>query len=130
MIKGHLKSDGTEVQYGGVIKMSKSKNNGIDPQVLIDQYGADTLRLYIMFASPPEQTLEWSDSAVEGAHRFLNRVWRLVQGHVAQGAVAASVDNDGLDKEQKALRLKLHATLQKCLTTWGAVCISIPPLRR
>ncbi len=119
VIKGHLKSDGTEVQYGGVIKMSKSKNNGIDPQVLIDQYGADTLRLYIMFASPPEQTLEWSDSAVEGAHRFLNRVWRLVQGHVAQGAVAASADNDGLDKEQKALRLKLHATLQKVSDDMG-----------
>lgn len=119
VIKGRLKRDGTEVQYGGVIKMSKSKNNGIDPQVLIDQYGADTLRLYIMFASPPEQTLEWSDSAVEGAHRFLNRVWRLVQGHVEQGVVAASADNEGLDKAQKALRLKLHETLQKVSDDMG-----------
>ncbi|WP_135795187.1 leucine--tRNA ligase [Hydrogenovibrio crunogenus] len=119
IVKGTLKSDGTEVQYGGIIKMSKSKNNGIDPQTLIDQYGADTLRLYIMFASPPEQTLEWSDSAVEGAHRFLNRVWRQVQAHVSTGVVAACTSNDGLTKEQKALRLKLHTTLQKVTDDMG-----------
>lgn len=119
IVKGKLKSDGTEVQYGGIIKMSKSKNNGIDPQTLIDQYGADTLRLYIMFASPPEQTLEWSDSAVEGAHRFLNRVWRQVQAHVSTGVVAASTSNEELTKEQKALRLKLHTTLQKVTDDMG-----------
>ncbi|MBD3611021.1 MAG: leucine--tRNA ligase [Hydrogenovibrio crunogenus] len=119
IVKGTLKSDGTEVQYGGIIKMSKSKNNGIDPQTLIDQYGADTLRLYIMFASPPEQTLEWSDSAVEGAHRFLNRVWRQVQTHVSTGVVAACTSNDDLTKEQKALRLKLHTTLQKVTDDMG-----------
>lgn len=119
IVKGQLKSDGTEVQYGGIIKMSKSKNNGIDPQTLIDQYGADTLRLYIMFASPPEQTLEWSDSAVEGSHRFLNRVWRQVQGHVAAGVVSACTSNEGLTKEQKALRLKLHTTLQKVTDDMG-----------
>lgn len=119
VVKGKLKSDGTEVQYGGVIKMSKSKNNGIDPQTLIDLYGADTLRLYIMFAAPPEQTLEWSDSAVEGASRYLNRVWRLVQGFVAQGNVAAASSSDGLSKPQKAVRLKVYETLQKVTDDMG-----------
>jgi len=114
-----LKADGTPVQEGGVIKMSKSKNNGIDPQTLIDQYGADTLRLYIMFAAPPEQTLEWSDAAVEGASRFLNRVWRFVTGHIQSGVVTAASTNDGLNKEQKALRLKLHSTLQKVTDDMG-----------
>ncbi|WP_029933884.1 leucine--tRNA ligase [Thiomicrospira pelophila] len=94
-------------------KMSKSKGNTVDPQGLIEQYGADTVRLFIMFAAPPEQSLEWSDSGVEGAHRFLNRVWRLVQQHAQVGLVPASQNNDGLSKEQKALRLKLHETLQK-----------------
>ena len=70
-----LKSDGSQVAYEGVGTMSKSKNNGVDPQALIDQYGADTARLFVMFASPPEQTLEWNDAGVEGAHRFLKRVW-------------------------------------------------------
>jgi len=119
IVKGQLKSDGSEVQYGGIIKMSKSKNNGIDPQTLINQYGADTLRLYIMFAAPPEQTLEWSDSAVEGAHRFLNRVWRQAQTHIGKGAVAACQSNDNLNKSEKALRLKLHTTLQKVTDDMG-----------
>lgn len=119
VVSGKLKSDGSEVQYGGIIKMSKSKNNGIDPQTLINQYGADTLRLYIMFASPPEQTLEWSDSSVEGASRFINRVWRLVQGHIEKPLVKAVNSNDGLDKAQKALRLKLHATLNKVTDDMG-----------
>jgi leucyl-tRNA synthetase len=70
-----LKSDGTPVESGGIGTMSKSKNNGVDPQELIDRYGADTARLFMMFASPPEQTLEWSDSGVEGAARFLRRLW-------------------------------------------------------
>ncbi len=119
VVKGKLKSDGTEVQYGGIVKMSKSKNNGIDPQTLINEYGADTLRLYVMFASPPEQNLEWSDSAVEGAHRFLNRVWRLASSHIDAGQVQACVSNDGLSKQQKALRLKLHETLQKVTDDMG-----------
>ncbi len=119
VIKGTLKCDGSEVQYGGIIKMSKSKNNGIDPQTLIDQYGADTLRLYTMFASPPEQTLEWSDSAVEGSYRFLNRAWRLLQIHLEQPAAVATISNDGLDKNQKTLRLKLHTTLQKVTDDMG-----------
>ena len=70
-----LKTDGSEIEYGGVGTMSKSKNNGVDPQALIDRYGADTARLFVMFASPPEQTLEWSDAGVEGAYRFLRRLW-------------------------------------------------------
>ena len=119
IINGTLKATGEQVRYGGVIKMSKSKNNGIDPQTLIDQYGADTLRLYIMFAAPPEQTLEWSDSAVEGAHRFLNRVWRQVSAHLETGAVAACQTNENLNKTEKALRLKLHSTLQKVTDDMG-----------
>ncbi|MBN2646349.1 MAG: leucine--tRNA ligase [Thiotrichales bacterium] len=113
ILHGLLKSDGRQVQYGGVIKMSKSKNNGIDPQTLIEQYGADTLRLYIMFAAPPEQTLEWSDKGVEGCYRFVNRVWRLVHSHCESGVVAAYQGKEPLSKEAQALRLKVHETLQK-----------------
>ncbi len=95
-------------------KMSKSKGNTVDPQGLIEKYGADTVRLFIMFAAPPEQSLEWSDSGVEGAHRFLNRVWRLVHQHSEQSpGLVACQSNEGLSKEQKALRLKLHESLQK-----------------
>jgi len=119
ILSGKLKSDGTEVKYGGIIKMSKSKNNGIDPQALIDQYGADTLRLYVMFASPPEQTLEWSDKGVEGASRFLNRVWRQVYTHASHGLTTMSTRPEGLAKEAKALRLKLHETLQKVTDDMG-----------
>ncbi|KUJ71472.1 leucine--tRNA ligase [Thiomicrospira sp. WB1] len=119
IVKGRLKSDGSEVQYGGVIKMSKSKNNGMDPQVLMEKYGADTLRLYMMFAAPPEQTLEWSDSSVEGAHRFISRLWRLVHSHAQTGLAAPCTNQDGLDKSQKALRLKLHTTIQKVTDDMG-----------
>ncbi|GAB6034000.1 leucine--tRNA ligase [Galenea microaerophila] len=100
-------------------KMSKSKGNVVDPQALIEQYGADTVRLFIMFAAPPEQSLEWSDKGVEGAHRFLNRVWRQVQEHVAQGAVSACQTQEGLEKAAKALRLKVHQTLQKVTDDMG-----------
>jgi leucyl-tRNA synthetase len=93
-------------------KMSKSKNNGIDPQSIIDEYGADTVRLFMMFAAPPEQSLEWSDSGVEGAHRFLKRLWRMVNEHAASGDVPA-LDADSLNADQKALRLKTHETIAK-----------------
>lgn len=83
-----LQSDGSAVTYEGVGTMSKSKNNGVDPQDLIDRYGADTARLFVMFASPPEQTLEWNDAGVEGAHRFLRRVWNFAQN----GVVASSIN--------------------------------------
>ncbi|PAV26351.1 leucyl-tRNA synthetase [Tamilnaduibacter salinus] len=106
------RQDGKPVQSGGVSKMSKSKNNGIDPQSIIDQYGADTVRLFIMFAAPPEQSLEWSDSGVEGAHRFLKRLWRLVTEHAAEGA-AGAVQADALNDAQRDLHRKTHETIAK-----------------
>jgi len=92
--------------------MSKSKNNGIDPQSIIDAHGADTVRLFMMFAAPPEQSLEWSDSAVEGAHRFLKRLWRLVNEQVSGGA-APALDVSSLNDAQKDLRRKTHETIVK-----------------
>ena len=112
VVRAILKSDGEPVEIGGVTKMSKSKNNGIDPQSIIDEYGADTVRLFMMFAAPPEQSLEWSDSGVEGAHRFLKRLWRMVNEHAASGDVPA-LDADNLNADQKALRLKTHETIAK-----------------
>ncbi len=94
-------------------KMSKSKGNTVDPQALIDQYGADTVRLFIMFAAPPEQSLEWSDSGVEGAFRFMKRLWRQVYSHVSQQSPVASLDKNALTDEQKAVRRQLHQTLKK-----------------
>ena len=94
-------------------KMSKSKGNTVDPQVLIEQYGADTARLFMMFAAPPEQSLEWSDAGVEGAHRFLKRLWKRVHGHVAMGRPPA-LDVENLTDEQKALRRQVHETIRKC----------------
>ncbi|MBH9578353.1 leucine--tRNA ligase [Inhella proteolytica] len=107
-----LKSDGSMVEYNGIGTMSKSKNNGVDPQALIDQYGADTARLFVMFASPPEQTLEWNDAGVEGAHRFLKRVWNFGQ---KQGATlkAAGSDFSALSAEAKALRREVHLVLRQ-----------------
>jgi len=107
-----LKSDGQPVIVGGTEKMSKSKNNGVDPQALIDQYGADTARLFTMFAAPPEQSLEWSDAGVEGAHRFLKRLWKLAYEHVQGGTVAAYAGGE-LPDAAKTLRRQLHQTLQK-----------------
>jgi leucyl-tRNA synthetase len=112
IVKAWLTADGEEVIHGGMTKMSKSKNNGIDPQEVIDQYGADTVRLFTMFAAPPEQTLEWVDSGVEGANRFLRRIWKLVTEHVAHGK-PASLDAKALSKNQQALRREVHKTIQK-----------------
>ncbi len=98
--------------YDGMSKMSKSKNNGIDPQVMIDKYGADSVRLFMMFAAPAEQTLEWSDSALEGSLRFLKRLWRLAFEHVALGEVA-TLDIKAFNNDQKALRRELHKTIAK-----------------
>jgi leucyl-tRNA synthetase len=81
-----LRADGKPVQSGGVVTMSKSKNNGVDPQALINEFGADTARLFTMFAAPPEQTLEWSDDGVQGAFRFIKRLWKAVHEHVSKGA--------------------------------------------
>ena len=99
-------------------KMSKSKGNTVDPQALIDRYGADTVRLFSMFAAPPEQSLEWSDSGVEGANRFLKRLWRLVSEHVQGGAVTA-LDTSALNRAQKDLRRKTHETLGKVADDYG-----------
>ena len=107
-----LQSDGQPVIVGGTEKMSKSKNNGVDPQALIDLYGADTARLFTMFAAPPEQSLEWSDAGVEGAHRFLKRLWKLAYEHVQGGVVAACSGGD-LPDAAKTLRRQLHQTIQK-----------------
>jgi leucyl-tRNA synthetase len=93
-------------------KMSKAKGNTVDPQQLIEKYGADTVRLFMMFASPPEQALEWSDEGVQGASRFLRRFWNAVQSHVADGD-AAPVDKDALNDAQRDLRRKTHQTIAK-----------------
>ena len=94
-------------------KMSKSKGNTVDPQGLIDQYGADTVRLFVMFAAPPEQSLEWSDSGVEGAFRFLKRLWRQVYLHVESGITQIKPDQSKLSESQKVLRRQVHQALQK-----------------
>jgi leucyl-tRNA synthetase len=114
-----LRADGLPVVIGGTEKMSKSKNNGVDPQALIDQYGADTARLFIMFASPPDQSLEWSDAGVEGAYRFLRRLWKTTYDHVQAGLVAACTSNDGLSSGQADLRRKLHQTMGKVADDYG-----------
>lgn len=93
-------------------KMSKSKGNTVDPQSLIDQFGADTVRLFIMFAAPPEQSLEWSDSGVEGASRFLKRLWKTVYDHHAKGKIEPYKEGE-LTSQTKNLRFKLHQTIQK-----------------
>ncbi len=112
-----LKTDGLPVVSSGMSKMSKSKNNGIDPQTVIDLYGADTVRLFMMFTAPPEQTLEWQDSAVEGANRFLRRVWTLVndfnQRLTQTGAAIPALDLTTLSADQKTLRREIHKTIAK-----------------
>ena len=112
IIGAKLISDGLPVEIGGTEKMAKSKNNGVDPQSMIDQYGADTCRLFMMFASPPDMSLEWSDSGVEGSHRFLRRVWRLAQAHVSQGLPGA-LDVATLDDSQKAIRRATHLAIKQ-----------------
>jgi len=112
-----LKADGQPVESGGMGTMSKSKNNGVDPQSLIEEYGADTARLFMMFASPPEQTLEWSDSGVEGAHRFLRRLWDYcarnedsIRLHDGVGRVSEWAKEDG---QLRAARCEIHKILQQ-----------------
>ena len=107
-----LRNDGKLVESGGVVTMSKSKNNGVDPQSLVDEFGADTARLFMMFASPPEQTLEWSDDGVQGSFRFIKRLWKAVHDHVSRGA-AAPLDKPALTEAQRALRRQSQQTLAK-----------------
>lgn len=120
IISATHKIDGKPVIVGSMEKMSKSKNNGVDPQEMIDAYGADTSRLFMMFASPPDQSLEWSDSGVEGSHRFLRRLHRTVYEHVQNSKVAPYNDTNGeLSDELKDLRFKLHSTIAKVSDDYG-----------
>ncbi|WP_285424284.1 leucine--tRNA ligase [Pseudomonas sp. efr-133-TYG-103a] len=112
IIGAKLIADGQPVEIGGIEKMAKSKNNGVDPQSMIDQYGADTCRLFMMFASPPDMSLEWSDSGVEGSHRFLKRVWRLAQAHVTAGLPGA-LDKAALGDDQKGIRRAIHLAIKQ-----------------
>ena len=112
VISAKLIADGLPVEIGGTEKMAKSKNNGVDPQSMIDQFGADTCRLFMMFASPPDMSAEWSDSGVEGSHRFLKRVWRLAHAHVSQG-LPGKLDVAALSDEQKAIRRSTHLAIKQ-----------------
>ena len=104
--------EGRELVHTGMTKMSKSKNNGIDPQEMVEKYGADTVRLFMMFASPAEMTLEWQESGVEGAKRFLGRVWNLVYEY-SQNPAKTTLDVTALSADQKALRRDVHKTIAK-----------------
>ena len=110
LCQGMVLKDGT--------KMSKSKGNTVDPQALIEQYGADTVRLFTMFAAPPEQSLEWNDSAVEGAHRFLRKLWKTVHAHIEAGN-ANTYDPADLNQQQQDLRRKTHETIAKVSDDFG-----------
>ena len=114
-----LRADGQPVVIGGTEKMSKSKNNGVDPQLMVGKYGADTVRLFSMFAAPPEQSLEWNEAGVDGMARFLRRLWALVARHVEAGVVSPRVDLASLTAPQKDLRRKLHETIAKVGDDYG-----------
>jgi leucyl-tRNA synthetase len=112
IVGAHLKRDGTLIDYEGFGTMSKSKHNGVDPQDLIERYGADTARLFVMFQSPPEQTLEWNDAGVEGANRFLRRVWSFAARHAdALRTTADAVPAAGA--QARALRAEMHGVLRQ-----------------
>ena len=116
VIGAKLKSNGRDITYGGVGTMSKSKNNGVDPQSLIDTQGADTARLFVMFTAPPEQTLEWSDSGVEGSNRFLRRLWSLCQqkqAQVGRGLATPVTDWTQASQDIKKLRFEIHSLLKQ-----------------
>ncbi|MCC6303104.1 MAG: leucine--tRNA ligase, partial [Gammaproteobacteria bacterium] len=113
IVAAAAQQDGQPVEYGGIGTMSKSKKNGVDPQELVRRYGADTVRLFIIFAAPPEQTLEWSDAGVEGSARFLKRLWKLVTAHIEQGDAPAPAAPDTLTEAQRGLRRQVHQTIAK-----------------
>jgi leucyl-tRNA synthetase len=118
IVGARLQSDGLPVVIGATEKMSKSKNNGVDPQVLVDRFGADTVRLFSMFAAPPEQSLEWSEAGVEGMARFLRRLWAQVHKHVARGP-APALDASALAPAQKLMRRQVHETIAKVGDDYG-----------
>ncbi|MBL37311.1 MAG: leucine--tRNA ligase [Xanthomonadales bacterium] len=113
-----LAADGQPVHFGGIEKMAKSKNNGVDPAALVAQYGADTVRLFSMFAAPPEQSLEWSEAGVEGAWRFLKRLWQQVHDHIAAGTPGA-LATDGLSDQALEMRRRIHETISKVGDDFG-----------
>jgi leucyl-tRNA synthetase len=113
-----LKSDGSAIDYEGVGTMSKSKRNGVDPNDMIERYGADTARFYVMQASPPSDTVLWSDESVEGSFKFLRRLWTMVHDHVKDGVAKREAPAD-LSKEMKELRFKLHKTIEKVADDYG-----------
>jgi leucyl-tRNA synthetase len=123
IVAAKLAADGQPVIIGGTEKMSKSKNNGVDPQTLVDQYGADTARLFIIFASPPDQQLEWSDSGVEGAARFLRRVWSF--GHTFANEIRAALPAvrtlpaGKLPAELAQIRREIHSHLKQANYDFG-----------
>jgi len=121
IIGAHSKVDGGRVQIGGTEKMSKSKNNGVDPQTMVAKFGADTVRLFSMFAAPPEQSLEWNEAGVEGMARFLRRFWREVTSHVSQPdhPDVRQLDPASFTPAQKTLRRQLHETIQKVGDDYG-----------
>ncbi|HZW75652.1 MAG TPA: class I tRNA ligase family protein, partial [Caldimonas sp.] len=108
---GGLLADGSSVEYRGMLKMGKTERNGVDPQELIDRYGADTARLFVMFASPPEQTLEWNNAGVEGAHRFLRRLWKFAAKHA--DAIDSAAARGTLRGTAPALRHEIHSVLRQ-----------------
>jgi leucyl-tRNA synthetase len=114
-----LTADGAPVEVGGIGTMSKSKNNGVDPQVLVEQYGADTARLFMMFAAPPEQSLEWSDKGVQGAFRFVRRLWKSVYEHVGAEPTLWALDVGALTEGQQEMRRLVHQTLVKVTDDLG-----------
>jgi leucyl-tRNA synthetase len=114
-----LKRDGRPVTVGAIEKMAKSKNNGVDPQALIEQYGADTARLFMMFAAPPEQALEWSDAGVAGAYRFLRRLWVHAAEHQDAVRAASVVDAAALSEPLREIRRELHEALRQALFDFG-----------
>ncbi|MDP2228433.1 MAG: leucine--tRNA ligase [Moraxellaceae bacterium] len=125
MTTATLKADGQPVQYGGMEKMSKSKNNGVDPEYIIREYGADTARLFMMFAAPPDASLEWSDSGVEGAHRFLRRLWKFAATFAMRSdaalekPAATAPDVAANHKRLKTIRFELHSILKQANTDYA-----------
>ncbi|WP_036666132.1 leucine--tRNA ligase [Paludibacterium yongneupense] len=118
IVSARSRIDGEPITIGGIEKMSKSKNNGVDPSEFIEKYGADTARLFMMFAAPPDQSLEWSDAGVEGAFRFLRRLWKIVHEHVTAGP-APRYHSGEISAAQQELRYKLHTTIQKVSDDYG-----------
>ncbi|HRH78769.1 MAG TPA: class I tRNA ligase family protein, partial [Cellvibrionaceae bacterium] len=118
LIQAFHAETGEPLEFGGVVKMSKSKNNGVDPQDVINSHGADTIRLFSMFAAPPEQSLEWTDSGVIGAANFLKKLWRAVYHHIAAGEPGI-LNAAGLNQTQKDLRRKTHETIKKVSDDFG-----------